>query len=86
MTTLKLPEVFKETIEREGSKVDEMADKIADVLHDSPLVDGYVALILSTLYTISQSDPEYHDMLVGVLFETLRMNLDPDYFEGDSVH
>ena len=50
------------------------------------LVDGYVALILSTLYTIIQSDPEYHNMLVGVLNETLRMNLDADYFEGDSVH
>jgi hypothetical protein len=77
MTTiipLYLPEEFQETVEGSNGEVNELADKISDVLSGVLLAHGFLGILIAMTHVVEEFPEEIRDDVVESVLRTLLLN------------
>ena len=85
MSAIYLPEEMREFMEQSGPQIDEIVDKLGDVLSGKPLGAGLLAaqLMIVTLFSrIPEEDRKYG---IHEFIKVLLMNMENDTFKDDVV-
>ena len=88
LTAIFLPENLRGMVEDNDSKVNELTDKISDIMEDNCLGDGVLALSIAAATIIKQAAPEYQQDIIKTIFQILVLNIEQEApkTEASSMH
>ena len=86
MAQLKLPHEFKEPMEEDGNEVNELVDKITDILHEKNISVSMLALSICQAIMLLHVEKEDRQVFLEMALSALAVNMDNEVISGDSMH